>query len=57
MSKEPKRKGLKAAIRNWLLGPTSSAGSLIGIYSNGIDAGVTVNTETALRFTFLSREK
>ena len=51
MSKEPKRKGLKAAIRNWLLGPTSSAGSLIGIYSNGIDAGVTVNTETALRFT------
>ena len=51
MSKEPKRKGLKAAIRSWLLGPTSSAGSLIGIYSNGIDAGVTVNTETALRFT------
>ena len=51
MAKEPKRKGLKAAIRSWLLGPTSSAGSLIGIYSNGIDAGVTVNTETALRFT------
>ena len=51
MSKEPKRKGLKAAIRNWLLGPTSSAGSLVGIYGNGIDAGVTVNTETALRFT------
>ena len=51
MTKEPKRKGLKAAIRSWLLGPTSSAGSLIGIYSNGIDAGVTVNTETALRFT------
>ena len=51
MAKEPKRKGLKAAIRSWLLGPTSSAGSLVGIYSNGIDAGVTVNTETALRFT------
>ena len=51
MAKEPKRKGLKAAIRSWLLGPTSSAASLVGIYSNGIDAGVTVNTETALRFT------
>ena len=51
MAKEPKRKGLKAAIRSWLLGPTSSAGSLVGIYGNGIDAGVTVNTETALRFT------
>ena len=51
MSKEPKRKGLKAAIRSWLLGPTSSAGSLVGMYTNGIDAGVTVNTETALRFT------
>jgi HK97 family phage portal protein len=51
MAKEPKRKGLKAAIRSWLLGPTSSAGSLVGIYSNGIDAGVAVNTETALRFT------
>ena len=51
MSKEPKRKGLKAAIRSWLLGPTSSAGSLLGMYINGIDAGVTVNTDTALRFT------
>ena len=44
------RKGLRAALRNWLLGPASSAGSLVGVY-NGIDAGVTVNTETALRFT------
>ena len=51
MAKEPKRKGLKAAIRSWLLGPTSSAGSIIGIYANGIDAGVTVNTDTAMRFT------
>ena len=51
MAQEPKRKGLKAALRNWLLGPTSSAGSIIGMYTNGIDAGVTVNTETALRFT------
>ena len=51
MAQEPKRKGLKAALRNWLLGPVSSAGSIIGMYTNGIDAGVTVNTETALRFT------
>ena len=51
MAQEPKRKGLKAALRNWLLGPTSSAGSIIGMYTNGIDSGVTVNTETALRFT------
>ena len=51
MAKEPKRKGLKAAIRSWLLGPTSSAGSILGMYTNGINAGVTVNTETALRFT------
>ena len=51
MGKEPKRKGLKAALRSWLLGPVSSAGSIIGMYGNGIDAGVTVNTDTALRFT------
>ena len=51
MAKEPKRKGLKAAIRSWLLGPVSSAGSIVGMYTNGIDAGVTVNTDTALRFT------
>ena len=51
MAQEPKRKGLKAALRNWLLGPVSSAGSIIGMYTNGIDAGVTVNTDTALRFT------
>ena len=51
MAKEPKRKGLKAVLRNWLLGPVSSAGSILGMYTNGINAGVTVNTETALRFT------
>ena len=51
MAQEPKRKGLKAALRNWLLGPVSSAGSILGMYTNGIDAGVTVNTDTALRFT------
>ena len=51
MAREPKRKGLKAAIRSWLLGPVSSAGSILGMYANGIDAGVTVNTDTALRFT------
>ena len=51
MAQEPKRKGLKAAIRNWLLGPTSMVGSYVGVYTNGIDSGVTVNTETALRFT------
>ena len=51
MAKEPKRKGLKAVLRNWLLGPVSSAGSILGMYTNGIDAGVTVNTDTALRFT------
>ena len=47
-----KRKGLKAAIRSWLLGPSNlSRSSYIGLYNNGIDAGVVVNTETALRFT------
>ena len=51
MAKEPKRKGLKAVLRNWLLGPVSSAGSILGMYTNGIDAGVTVNTDTALRYT------
>ena len=51
MAQEPKRKGLRAALRNWLLGPVSSAGSIIGMYTNGIDAGVTVTTDTALRFT------
>ena len=51
MAKEPKRKGLKAVLRNWLLGPVSSAGSILGMYTNGINAGVTVNTDTALRFT------
>ena len=51
MAKEPKRKGLKAALRSWLIGPSSSFGSLQGIYNNGIDAGVAVNTDTALRFT------
>lgn len=51
MRKEHKRTGLKAAIRSWLLGPVSSIGPYIGVYNNGIDAGVTVTTETALRFT------
>ena len=51
MAQEPKRKGLRAALRNWLLGPASMVGSYTGVYTNGIDAGVTVNTETALRFT------
>jgi len=51
MAKEPKRKGLKAALRSWLLGPVSSFTGYSGMYVNGIDAGVTVNTDTALRFT------
>ena len=51
MAQEPKRKGLRAALRNWLLGPASMVGPYVGVYTNGIDAGVTVNTETALRFT------
>ena len=51
MAKEPKRKGLKAALRSWLLGPVSSFTGYTGMYTNGIDAGVTVNTDTALRFT------
>ena len=51
MARERKRKGLKSALRSWLLGPVSSIGSLAGIYNNGIDAGVVVNSDTALRFT------
>lgn len=51
MAKKPERKGLKGVLRSWLLGPPSSIGNLVGIYNNGIDAGVTVNTNTALRFT------
>ena len=51
MAEKPKRRGLKAALRSWLLGPVSSFGPYIGGFSNGIDAGVTVNTDTALRFT------
>ena len=51
MAKKPERKGLKGMLRSWLLGPSSSIGNLVGIYNNGIDAGVTVNTDTALRFT------
>ena len=51
MAQERKRKGLKAALRSWLLGPGGSIGNLVGIYSNGIDSGVVVNTDTALRFT------
>ncbi len=48
--KEKQRKGLKAAIRSWLLGPVSSTWTG-GLFNNGIDAGVVVNTETALRLT------
>ena len=52
MAKEPKRKGLKAALRSWLLGPVGSfTGWSSGMYTNGIDSGVVVNTDTALRFT------
>ena len=51
MAEKSKRKGLKAALRSWLLGPVSSFGPYPGGYNNGIDAGVTVNTDTALRFT------
>ena len=52
MAKEPKRKGLKAALRSWLLGPVGSfTGLSSGMYTNGIDSGVVVNTDTALRFT------
>lgn len=45
------KKGLKGLLRSWLIGPTSSFGPYVGGFSNGIDAGVTVNTDTALRFT------
>ena len=51
MEPKPKRRGLKAALRSWLLGPVSSIGPYVGVYNNGIDAGVVVNTDTALRFT------
>lgn len=51
MAQERKRKGLKAALRSWLIGPTGSFGNFIGIYNNGIDSGVVVNTDTALHFT------
>ena len=51
MAQERKRKGLKAALRSWLIGPGGSYGNIIGIYNNGIDSGVVVNTDTALRFT------
>jgi len=44
-------KGFKARLRSWLLGPISQFGSYAGIYNNGIDAGVVVNDDTALRFT------
>ena len=51
MAQERKRKGLKAALRSWLIGPVGSFGNFVGIYNNGIDSGVVVNTDTALRFT------
>ena len=44
------KNGLRAKIRSWLLGPVSQAYSL-GVYNNGIDAGVNVNSDTALRYT------
>ena len=44
------RKGIKARLRSWLLGPVSQFGSYAG-FNNGIDAGVIVNGDTALRFT------
>lgn len=48
---DKKRKGLKASIRSWLLGPISQFNKYPGIYSNDIDAGVVVNGDTALRYT------
>ncbi len=52
MARQVKEKrGFKARLRSWLIGPVSSFGPYVGGYSNGIDAGVTVNTDTALRFT------
>ena len=52
MSRQGKeKKGLKGLIRGWLFGPVSSFGKYAGVYANGIDAGVTVNADTALRFT------
>ena len=46
------RQGLKARLRSWLIGPVSQFGSYsLGAYSNGIDAGVTVNNDTALKYT------
>jgi len=45
------RQGFKARLRSWLLGPINQFGSYAGIYNNGIDAGVTVNGDTALRYT------
>ena len=53
METKKKKKGLRAALRSWIIGPTgaSGLGGYIGIYGNGIDSGVTVNADTALRFT------
>ena len=51
MAQERKRKGLKAALRSWLIGPANGVGNFIGIYNNGIDSGVVVNQDTALHFT------
>ena len=45
------RQGLKARLRSWLIGPVNQFGSFAGLYNNGIDAGVTVNGDTALRYT------
>lgn len=53
MEKNAKKKGFKARLRSWLLGPAEGPGlaSFIGIYGNGIDSGVKVTSDTALRFT------
>ena len=53
MDKKGKKKGLKAALRSWLIGPGGGSGlaSYIGVYGNGIDSGMVVNSDTALRFT------
>jgi len=50
-NKRKTRVGLKQKLRSWLIGPTSIIGGYPGLYNNGIDAGVVVNDDTALRFT------
>jgi len=45
------RQGLRERLRSWLIGPVNQFGSFLGAYNNGIDAGVTVTGDTALRYT------